>query len=76
MDNKWAAGVYQEKYKLYVQYLKNPYGITNDRYKTFKNKLNHLIRISHKHYINNYLNNHYNDLKKSWELINNLLHRK
>ena len=59
-----------------MQYLKNPCSITNDRYKTFKNKLNHLIRISHKHYINNYLNNHYNDLKKSWELINNLLQRK
>ena len=33
--------------KLYVRYLKNPCNITNDRYKTFKNKLNHLIRISH-----------------------------
>ena len=64
------------KNKLYLQSIKNPCTITISRYKGYKNKLNHLLRITKKTYINDYLNKYSTDLKKSWALINNILHNK
>ena len=51
------------KNKLYLQSIKNPCTITISRYKGYKNKLIHLLGITKKTYINDYLNKYSTDLK-------------
>jgi len=58
---------------LYVQYLKNPCSLTKERYTRYKNKLTHLLRISEKKYIREYLDKYSTDLKKSWSVANNII---
>ena len=65
----------KQKNKLYVNYIKNPCHRTRETYKKYRNKLTHLLRISEKKYVNDYLCKYSNDLKKSWNLINNIINK-
>ena len=48
----------------------------NARYKLYINKICSLIRLSKKNYYFDYFNDNIANMKKTWEGINNLLHRK
>lgn len=63
----------KRKNKLYVQYVKNPCTISKTRYKMYRNKLTHLLRISERNYAKEYLHKYTNDLKRSWSLINGII---
>lgn len=61
------------KHKLYKKYLANPTPYRDSRYKNYKNKLNHLIRKAKKHYYDKSFKLAQNDMKKTWQLINEVI---
>ena len=63
----------KRKNKLYKQYLKFPCTETEMRYKQYKNKLTHLLRISERTYVTSYLEEHKDNLKKTWKIVNEML---
>ena len=48
----------------------------NTRYKLYRNKICSLIRLSKRNYYFDYFNDNIANMKKTWEGINTLLHRK
>ena len=63
----------KRKNKLYKAYLKHPCSITAERYKNYKNRLTHLLRVAERSYVKEYLEDNRTNMKKTWSLINNLL---
>ena len=63
----------KQKNKLYLQYIKNPCVTTKNRYKLYRNKLTHLLRIAERSYVRDFLKRYNGELKKSWQLINNII---
>ena len=47
-----------------------------DKYKLYRNKINHLIRSSKNNYYNKIFNENKQNMKKTWIEINNILHKK
>ena len=66
----------RRKNKLYSFYVKRPCDLTRYRFKQYRNKVNHLIRISEKKYVRDYLEKTKGDVKKSWLMLNRLLCKK
>jgi len=64
------------KNKMYMYYVNNPCEYTLSRYKLYKNKLTHVLRVSERTYIKDYLDKYSNDLKKSWSLMNRVIGKK
>ena len=52
------------------------YNGDNSKYKIYRNMLTNLIRISKKNYYLSYFSENFNNMRKTWEGINNLLNRK
>ena len=46
------------------------------KYEFYRNKINHLIRTSKRGYFHDYFEKKLQDMKKTWEALNNLLNRK
>ena len=65
----------KRKNKLYKQYLRYPCKETETRYKQYKNKLTHLLRVAEKTHVQSYLEQHKGNLKKTWQLVNEMLFR-
>ena len=65
----------KRKNKLYKAHLKNPCSATKLRFSKYRNKLNHLLRISEKKYYTDCLKKHAQNLRKSWNIINEILDR-
>ena len=61
---------------LYVESLKKNNEETKTRYKCFRNKLNHFIKITKTIYYNNKLKNSLNQSKGSWAVINEIFGKK
>ncbi len=59
--------------KLYKQFLKHPNETNKNKYVNHRNKLTHIIRISCKQYYLNKFNSYKNDIKNTWNIINNVL---
>ena len=57
----------QIKNMYYKKYLKTKVQKFYSRFKKYRNKINHLMRISKKNYYNNNFNNHLNDSKLVWK---------
>ena len=51
-------------------------GDDQTKYKFHRNKINHLIRISKRGYFHDYFEKILQNMKKTWEALNNLLNRK
>ena len=66
----------KKKNKLYKKYLANPTPVRDSQYKRYKNKLNHLIRISKKTYYDKKFELAKSDLKTTWKLINEVTNLK
>lgn len=64
------------KEKLYRRFLKKPTENNRVKYKVYRNKLNHLIRIAKKNYFNNKIHDAQNDPKSTWQTINELIGKK
>ena len=59
--------------KLYKKFLNHPNDANKNKYISFRNKLTHLIRISCKKYYLNKFNSYKNNIKRTWQTINNIL---
>ena len=79
IKNPWATnGLIKScktKEKLYKIFLNNPTTVNEKQYKVYRNKLNHLIGISKKHYFGNKFNQAQNNSKLTWNAINELLRK-
>ncbi|KAG1675725.1 hypothetical protein GQR58_014551 [Nymphon striatum] len=63
------------KNSLYKKFIKTKDNLWFQRYKTYRNKLNQVIRLSKKLYHLSYFETFKNDSKKIWRGINGLLHK-
>ena len=63
------------KNSLYKKFIKTKDNFWFQRYKIYKNKLNHVIRLSKKLYHLSYFETYKNNSKKIWQGINDLLHK-
>ena len=64
------------KNKLYVKYLRRPTLTNRLLYKQFRNKLNTLMRRVEREYYDKELLIHKNNLRKSWEIIKDVINKK
>ncbi len=64
-----------KKNKLYKKFLKKPSYRNEVKYKTYKNKLNHVIKTAKKVYYENLFIRYKNDIKMTWQVINEVLNR-
>ena len=65
-----------EKNKLYSQSVKYPCQYSRERYRNYKNRLNHLLRASERNYAREQFQKYSSNLKNQWRVINNLIERK
>lgn len=63
----------RKKNKLYKKYMTNPTIYRERKYKEYKNKLNHLIRIAKRTYYDTKFEQAKSDLKTTWKLINEVI---
>ena len=66
----------KKKNKLYKKYLSDSSKINENVYKKYKNKLNHVIRLSKKNYYEQELIKYKHDSKMMWKTLNELINRK
>ena len=64
------------KNKLYVKYFRRPSLTNRLLYKQFRNKLNMLMRRVEREYYDKELLIHKNNLRKSWEIIKDVINKK
>ena len=62
----------KEKNKLYKKYLKISTVANETRYKTYRNKLHHILKIAEKQHYSELLMNCQSDIKKTWKIIKNI----
>ena len=64
----------KKKYKLYKQWLLNKSIKSVEKYKLYKNKLTHFLRIIEKEYYNNRFSAVKSDLRCTWKEIKSVIH--
>ena len=64
------------KNKLYKKYLKTKSTYYFSKFKYYRNKLTHLLKISKRHYYNQYFLENINDSKRVWNGIKQIIHFK
>lgn len=64
------------KNTLYKRFLTNPTPLNSAKYKKYRNKHNHLLRISKKIYFSNKFKEHSNNIKSTWKVINQLMNKR
>ena len=63
------------KNKLYAMKLKTPSPLRISNYNKYRNKLNHLIKVSERRHYREKFDQYKNDLQKSWKLIKEVIGR-
>jgi hypothetical protein len=63
----------QIKNKFYTKYLKTKYQFYFDRFKFYRNKINHLTRVSKKQYYNNYFIKNTSNGQQLWKGIKQII---
>ena len=66
----------QVKNKFYKKYLKTKSCYFHSKFKLYRNKLNHLLKLSKKQYYSNYFLKNIKDSKKIWNGIKQIIHFK
>jgi hypothetical protein len=66
----------KRKNKLYRKYMNQPCNSNENNYKTFKNKLNHLLRIAKRMYYEKQLERVKTNTKNTWKILNEVINRK
>ena len=78
-NNLWISKKLKKSSKtkevLYRKFIRNPSQKNERDYKIYRNKLNHHIRIAKKNYYSKRLDQAGNDIKSTWNTINELLGR-
>ena len=78
-NNLWISKGLKKSSKtkevLYRKFIKNPSEKNERDYKIYQNKLNHLTRLAKKNYYSKRLDQAGNDIKSTWNTINELLGR-
>ena len=65
-----------KKNRLYEKFIRSP-SLSNERkYKTYKNKLNHLIRTAKRKYYDTKFESAKNDLRTTWKLLNEVINKR
>ena len=70
---RWITKAIRRSIKIKIKLF---YSGNKDKYKLYQNKITNLIRMSKKHYYQDYFENNITNMKKTWEAINNLINRK
>ena len=70
---KWLLKSINKKNKLYKEYLRNPTNRNLQKFKTYKNKLNMLIRKSKRKYFFMKFEKSKNNMKDTWREINTII---
>jgi hypothetical protein len=66
----------KKKNALYKTFLTHKSTDAERRYKTYKNKLTAILRLCEKNYYSDMLENNKKDMKKTWNIINELIHKR
>ena len=66
----------KRKNKLYKKYLQNRNLLTETKYKIFKNRLTHSIRIAKRLYFDKSLMENKSNLKETWKILNSVINKK
>jgi len=64
------------KNKLYRKYCRNRNEENSNKYKRYRNKLNHLIRITERHYYQNIFEQNRYNTRKTWDTIKSIINKK
>jgi hypothetical protein len=72
---KCIAKSVKKKNTLYKKYLCHPTTNNEDKYKRYKNKLNHIIKIAKKKYYEEQLINYKHNTKLLWKTLNEIMNR-
>ena len=64
------------KNRLYKKLIKSPNKSCEQQYKTYKNKLSHLIRIAKRSYYDRRFESAQKDLKLTWKLLNEVINKR
>ena len=64
------------KNRLYKKLIKSPNKSCEQQYKTYKNKLSHLIRIVKRSYYDRRFESAQKDLKLTWKLLNEVINKR
>ena len=62
-----------KKNRLYKKFVTSSSTSSETKYKAYKNKLTHLIRIAKRKYYDSKFENARNDLKTTWKLLNEVI---
>ena len=65
----------KKKNILYKRFLNNPTADRAQRYKNFKNKLNHCLRVSKRNYYENKLDDYKFNARGTWRILNEVINR-
>lgn len=65
-----------KKNKLYRRYLRNPSPQNEQKYKKYKNKLTHSLRIAKRLWYEKKLENAKSNMKSTWRILNEIINRK
>ena len=61
---------------MYKRYLRNPSPQNEEKYKKYKNKLNHSLRIAKRLYYEKKIENAKSHMKSTWRVLNEIMNRK
>ena len=73
--NKSLIRCIQKKNKLYKKFIHNRSFVNENKFKSYRNKVNNLLRKAKKHYFCLKFGNSKNDIKGTWKTINTLLNK-
>ena len=59
--------------KLYIKFIKHPNDLNKNKYVSYRNKLTNLIKISCKKYFSSKFNMYKNNIRNTWQTINNVI---
>ena len=65
-----------KKNRLCKKFIRSPSSSSEQMYKTYKNKLNHLIRIAKRKYYDTKFESAKNDLRTTWKLLNEVINKR
>ena len=75
MVDTGIKGCHKNKNKLYKKYLNIPSAANEVKYKTYRNKLNHILQKAKKQHFSGQLVVNKNDLKKTWQIMQDIVNK-
>ena len=73
---KGLANAFKKQKTLYKRFLKNRTKDNEQKYKAYKNRLINIKRFSQKEYYSNLLEVNKNNIKETWNILNNIINKK